>query len=67
MPENSPSDRTSLRGQDHSPEVICLAIMMYVRFPLSPRNVEDLLHERRIDIRAETARSSQRLQQRRLL
>jgi len=33
-----------------SPEVICLAVMMYVRFPLSLRNVEDLLHERGIDV-----------------
>ena len=29
---------------------------MYVRFPLSPRNVEDLLHERGIDISHETVR-----------
>jgi len=29
-----------------SPEVIRLAVMMYVRFSLSLRNVEDLLHER---------------------
>jgi len=29
-----------------SPEVIRLAVMMYVRFPLSLRNVEDLLFER---------------------
>ena len=29
-----------------SPEVIRLAVMMYVRFPLSLRNVEDPLHER---------------------
>ncbi|MCC3306806.1 hypothetical protein LKE13_18540 [Sneathiella sp. HT1-7] len=28
-----------------SPEIIRLAVMMYVRFPLSLRNVEDLLHE----------------------
>ena len=33
-----------------SPEVIRLAVMMYVRFPLSLRNVEDLLHERGINI-----------------
>jgi hypothetical protein len=32
-----------------SPEVIRLAVMMYVRFPLSLRNVEDLLHERGVD------------------
>jgi transposase-like protein len=32
------------------PEIIRLAVMMYVRFPLSLRNVEDLLNERGIDI-----------------
>jgi putative transposase len=37
-------------------EVIRLAVMMYVRFPLSLRNVEDLLHERGIDICHETVR-----------
>jgi putative transposase len=30
-----------------SSEVIRLAVMMHVRFPLSLRNVEDFLHERR--------------------
>ena len=39
-----------------SPEIIRLAVMMYVRYPLSLRNVEDLLHERGIDITHETAR-----------
>jgi putative transposase len=39
-----------------SPEVIRLTVMMYVRFPLSLRNVEDLLHERGIDISHETVR-----------
>ncbi len=29
-----------------SPEIIRLAVMMQVHFPLSLRNVEDLLHER---------------------
>jgi len=33
-----------------------LAVMMYIRFPLSLRNVEDLLHERGIDISHETIR-----------
>ena len=33
-----------------SPEIIHLAVMMYVRFPLSLRNVEDLLHERGIEV-----------------
>jgi putative transposase len=40
-----------------SPEIIRLAVMMYVRFPLSLRNVEDLLHEPGIDISHETVRS----------
>ena len=39
-----------------SPEIIRLAVMMYVRFPLSLRQVEDLLHERGIDISHETVR-----------
>jgi putative transposase len=39
-----------------SPEVIRLAVMMYVRYRLSRRNVEDLLHERGIDICHEVAR-----------
>ena len=32
-----------------SPEIIQLAVMLYVRFSLSLRNVEDLLHERCLD------------------
>lgn len=39
-----------------SPEIIRLTVMMYIRFPLSLRNVEDLLHERGIDISHETIR-----------
>src|ERR1700722_8559435 len=39
-----------------SPEVIRLVVMMYVRYPLSLRNVEDLLSERGIDISHETVR-----------
>jgi putative transposase len=39
-----------------SPEVIRLVVMMYVKFPLSLRNVEDLLHERGIDVSYETVR-----------
>ena len=39
-----------------SPEIIQLAVMMYVRFPLSLRNVEDLMHERGIDICHESVR-----------
>jgi|ERR1700761_5677751 putative transposase len=39
-----------------SPDVIRLVVMMYVRYPLSLRNVEDLLAERGIDISYETVR-----------
>ena len=38
------------------PEVIRLAVMMYIRYPLSLRQVEDLLFERGIDISHETIR-----------
>jgi hypothetical protein len=39
-----------------SPEIIRLAVLMYVKYPLSLRNVEDLLTERGIDISHETVR-----------
>ena len=39
-----------------SHQIIRLAVMLYVRYPLSLRNVEDLLHERGIDITHETVR-----------
>ena len=39
-----------------SPEIIRLVVMMYIRFPLLLRNVEDLLHERGIVICHETVR-----------
>lgn len=39
-----------------SPEVIRLMVMMYVRFPLSLRNVEDLLFEGGIEVCHETVR-----------
>ncbi len=39
-----------------SPEIIRLAVMMYVCYPLSLLNVEDLLHERGIEISHETVR-----------
>jgi hypothetical protein len=41
---------------DSSPEVIRLVVLMYVRYPLSLRNVEDLLFERGIDSCHETVR-----------
>ena len=51
-----PKPHHSFRWFDSSPEVIRLVVMMYVRNPLSLRNVEDLLHERGIDIHPETVR-----------
>ena len=45
------------RWFDSSPEVIRLVVLMYVRYPLSLRNVEDLLFERGIDICHETVRN----------
>ena len=37
-------DTVSFRYFKTNPEIIQLAVMLYVRFPLSLRNVEDLLH-----------------------
>jgi len=45
-----------LRGFRTSPEIIRLAVMLYVRSPPSLRNVEDLLHERSIDVSHGTVR-----------
>jgi len=39
-----------------SREIIRLAVMLYVRFPLSLQNVEDLLHECGIDVSHEAVR-----------
>ena len=44
------------RRFNSSPEVIRLVVLMYIRFPLSLRNVEDLLFERGIDLCHETVR-----------
>lgn len=44
------------RWFDSSPEVIQFVVMLYVRYPLSLRNVEDLAFERGIDICHETVR-----------
>ncbi len=51
-----PKPHNPFRWFDSSPEVIRLVVMMYVRYPLSLRNVEDLLHERGIDVCHETVR-----------
>jgi len=39
-----------------SPEIIRAVVMLYVRYPLSLRNVEDLLFERGYDLCHETVR-----------
>lgn len=50
------TQRSPFRYFKTSPEIIRLAVMLYVRFPLSLRNVEDLLHERGIEVSHETVR-----------
>jgi putative transposase len=45
-----------------SPDVIRLAVMMYIRYPLSLRQVEDLLFERGIDISHEGIVRANRLE-----
>ena len=47
---------SSFRYFNSWPEIIRLVVMMYVRFRLSLRNVEDLLAERGVDICHETVR-----------
>ena len=42
--------REPFRYFNRSPEVIRLAVIMYIRYPLSLRQVEDMLFERGIDI-----------------
>lgn len=41
-----------------SPEIIRFAVMLYVRFSLSLRTVEDMLQERGIEISHETVSGS---------
>ncbi len=52
-----PAMRDPFRYFNSSPEVIRLAVMIYVRYPLSLRQVEDLLFERGIDNCHETDRT----------
>ena len=44
----------SFRYFKTSPEIIQLAVLLYVRFPRSLRNEEDLLHERGVDVSYES-------------
>ena len=50
------TERFPFRYFRASPEIIRLAVMPYVRFPLSLRNDEDLLHESGTEISHETVR-----------
>ena len=53
---SKPKSNDPFRYFHSSPEVIRLVVMMYIRYPLSLRNVEDLLFERGIDLCHETVR-----------
>ncbi len=48
--------RNPFRYFNSSPKIIRLTVMMYIRYPLSLRQVEDMLFERGIDICHETVR-----------
>lgn len=48
--------RNPFRHFNSSPAVIWTAVLLYIRVPLSLRQVEDLLHERGINISHETVR-----------
>ena len=49
-------NQPSFRYFKTRPKIIQLAVMLYVRFPLSLRNVEDLLHKRGVDVSYEAVR-----------
>ena len=51
-----PTPVVSFRYFKTSPEIIQLAVMLYVRFHLSLRNLEDLLHESGVDVSYEAVR-----------
>jgi putative transposase len=48
--------RNPFRYFKTSPEIIRLAVMLDIWFPLSLRNVEDMLHERGIEVSHESVR-----------
>lgn len=50
------TQRSPFRYFKTSPEIIRSAVMLYIRFPLSLRNAEDLLHERGIETDQRTVR-----------
>ena len=56
MHRYKPRPASPFRYFHSSPELIRQVVMLYVRFPLSLRNVEDLLFERGYDLCHETVR-----------
>ena len=50
------TQRSPFRSVKTNPKIILLTVMLYVAYPLSQRNVEELLHERGIDSCHETVR-----------
>ncbi len=56
MRRYKPRPDSPFRYFHSSPELIRQVVMLYVRFPLSLRNVEDLLFERGYDLCHETVR-----------
>ena len=48
--------RSPFRYFKTSPKIIRLAAMLYVRFPLSFWNIEDLFHKHDVDVSHETIR-----------
>lgn len=57
MEANRRDGQTSpLRYFKTSPEIIRLTVMLHVRFPLCPHNVEDLRHELGFAVSHETVR-----------
>ena len=56
MRRYKPRPASPFRYFHSSPELIRQIVMLYIRFPLSLRNVEDLLFERGYDLCHETVR-----------
>jgi putative transposase len=50
------TQRSPVRYYKTSPEIIRVAVMHYVRYPLPLLNMEGLMHERSIEVSRETVR-----------
>lgn len=50
------TNRSPIRYFKTSPEIMRLWVMLFIRFPLSLRNVEDLMLERGIEVSHKTVR-----------